>query len=228
MRVFLRPQFLLCSIVLVLARQASAQDPPTIVGTITAKSGETGFAPSAQEGQLAPATINSTLTNGSVLTTGKAGRMDVGIGATAMRLNGSTKVELCSFDEHLVQIGMDQGDVYVRVRGAPVADTYEIGTPQVSVILKTPGRYRIQVLPDKNTTVLIVREGDADVTGAGAEGPQSVHAPQSTQIVGQDVSHLSMNLKIPADEFEQICDKEDAALAQKPAPPCAPGVTGCE
>ena len=75
-----------------------------------------------------------------------------------------------------------------------------VDTPNTQVTLTRPGLYRIDVVPDRETTTLTVREGEALV--ALANGAQQTLPGQTVSVVGANPANADIRNSIGVDGFD--------------------------
>ncbi len=172
-----------CSIALVLSFLVPvllAADPPSVVGRLNLVTGEVSFRPGSLD-EWAPATINYPLTVGDHLWTDAAGRAELHVGSTAVRLDSNTEISFLNLDEQTVQLALSQGQLNVRLRQLEAGDTVEIDTPNSTITLLEPGSYSVDVQAEDSTS-LTVWQGHAQATAATDE--IDVPAGQTANVSG--------------------------------------------
>jgi hypothetical protein len=189
----------------VLAR-ADAGDPPARVARLNYQSGPVSFRPGSVE-EWAAATLNYPLTAGDHLWTDPEARAEMHIGSTAVRMGSQTALAFLNLDDRTVQISLTEGSLDIRIRYLDEGETFEVDTPNVAISLLRPGDYRIDADGDRNTTVVSVRAGEAEVTGGGSAFP--VRARQSAQVSGVDQVSQEVGALPPLNEFDQWCEQRD-------------------
>jgi len=107
----------------------------------------------------------------------------------------------------VAQFSLTEGTIEVRLRNLVEGDTYEVDTPNASIVLSRPGDYRISARGDDNVTLATVRSGEADIRAGGADTPLS--AGQSIQLTGQDTVSQEITPVIMQDAFDQWCQTRD-------------------
>lgn len=70
-----------------------------------------------------------------------------------------------------MQIRLSEGTLTIRVRNLTQNQVIEVDTPNLAFTPLRPGKYRIDVNPDSQTTIITVRDGEGEVTGGGAGVP---------------------------------------------------------
>jgi hypothetical protein len=159
-----------------------------------------------------PAEINRPLTTGDHLWVDEGGRAAIHIGTASLRLNSRTAFEFLNLDDSAVQIRLAEGSLNVHLRTLAENETFEVDTPNTAVSLLRPGEYRIDVNPSNETSTVIVRGGEAEVTGA--EQPFPIHAGELTRISGSDsLRYDTAGLPRP-DEWDEWCAARDRSEEQ--------------
>jgi hypothetical protein len=158
-------RFLLALLLLVAG--AAFADPPGRVGRISLVQGDVSFRAADREDSIA-AVLNWPVTGGNVVATAPYSRAEVRIGSTAVRLDGATELEFTALDDERIGLRLVSGSVALRVRDREDASELEILTPHGRVLLADTGRYRFDVDPGRDTTLVVVHEGAARFDGPGA------------------------------------------------------------
>jgi hypothetical protein len=213
-----RPLFLFPIFLLALTGAASADsgDPPARVARLSYMSGQVSFRPGSVE-DWAEATLNYPLTTGDHLWSDDNSSAEMHIGSTSLRLSAQTAVEFLNLDDRVAQISLHQGALNIRLRNLDGDQTFEIDTPGGAVSLVRAGNYRIDVLPDDNTTFVTVRDGEADVNGAG--NPFPVRTNEQARIAGDPPAPEIGAVRAP-DGWDQWCmdrDRNEDRAAQASA-----------
>ena len=95
-------------------------------------------------------------------------------------------------------------------------ESYEIDTPNGAVTLVRPGKYRIDADPERETTTVTVRGGDAEITAGGQAFP--VHARQSAFITGTDAPSTEVREALSSDNFDRWWQTRDDREDRRPPP----------
>ena len=151
---------------------AQDDDLPGRVGRVAEFAGQILLSPQDRPDEWEPIGINYPITSGVNLWVSGDGRAEVDYGGGQFRLAGDTNVHVARLDDRELALFIAQGRVIVRVRVQDPGEATRIDTPNTQVTLTRPGLYRIDVAPDRQTTTLVVREGEAQV--ALAERVQQV------------------------------------------------------
>src|SRR5689334_18487634 len=108
------------------------------------------------------ATVNTPMVRGDQLATGDKSRTELQLDyANVLRLSSNSDAKIADLTRTHIQIQLAHGFAGYSIFKGTEADV-EIDTPNVAVHPLKRGRYRVQVLGDDETEV-IVREGEAEV-----------------------------------------------------------------
>lgn len=188
-------------------------DPPSRVARLNYVNGQVSFRPDSVE-QWTAATLNYPLTTGDHLWADQGGYAEMHIGSTAVRLSGQTAFAILNLNDRAAQVSVSQGALNVRVRRLDPEEAFEVDTPNGAVSLLRPGEYRIDVYPDQNSTAVLVRGGEAEVTAGGQAFP--VHARQMGRFTGTDQISSEVVAAPGPDEWDRWClgrdQREDRAM----------------
>ena len=132
----------------------------------------------------ADATINRPLTTGDKLWTDQNSRAELDIGSAAIRLGSTTGLSFLNLDDQSAQLNVTAGTAIVHMRDLGENQSFEIDTPNVAVLLQSPGDYRVEVNDSGNSTVVKVSNGDAQVSATGQTVP--LHTQQALAFNGTD------------------------------------------
>ncbi len=156
---------LLVSSIALIAGIAHA-DPSYRVGRLALVGGTVSFSP-AGESEWVHAGLNRPLVTGDRLWTDNGGRAEVQIDGSALRLAPLSSVTVLNIDDRIAQFQLSQGTLNLRVWRLAPSQQIEIDTPNIAVVIREPGNYRIEVNPREVSTELLVREGRASAYGEG-------------------------------------------------------------
>ena len=141
-------------------------DPPDRVARLNYIQGSVSYQVSGDQDWV-QADPNRPLTTGDNIWADKDSRAEVHIGSTAIRLSSETGISFLNLDDRTVQLQLPQGTIEVHLRKIRRGDAFEIDTPNLAFTLTRAGEYRIETDPNGGSTVIIVREGEGEVTGGG-------------------------------------------------------------
>ena len=201
---------------LVAAGVACADDdPPSRVARLNFVDGSVSFQAAGHD-DWSEAVINYPLTTGDRLWADENSRAELHIGSAAIRLDSHTALAFLNLDDRMTQVRLSDGTINVTVRHLGDDDSYEIDTPNGAVTLLRPGRYRIDADPDRETTTVTVRGGEAEVTSGGQAFP--VHARQSAFITGADQPATEVRDALSTDNFDRWWETRDDREDRRPPP----------
>ncbi|HZP65985.1 MAG TPA: DUF6600 domain-containing protein [Rudaea sp.] len=143
-----------------------AADPPSRVARLSFVRGDVSFVP-AGENDWVEAQLNRPLVTGDKLWTDRGSRAELEIGGSAMRMDQNTSFDFLNLDDKTAQIELTQGSLNLRVRRLYDEQSYEVDTPTLAFVINRVGEYRIDVLPNGQSTVVTVLHGGGDAYGEG-------------------------------------------------------------
>ena len=185
---------------------AALADPPSRVARMGYLSGAVSLSP-AGENDWIQAAINRPLTTGDRVWTDAGARAEVQIGGAAIRMNAATGLAILNLDDSIAQLQLSQGSLNVRVRRLAPNQAFEVDTPNLALVFRQPGEFRIDVDPDGAATTIVVRKGQGEVYGADAA--YVVDARQPFRFAGtglRDYRHVDAPR---ADEFDRWSYEHD-------------------
>lgn len=141
-------------------------DPPSRVARLSHTTGTVSFSP-AGESDWVRASVNRPLITGDRLWTEPGARSELQLGAAAIRLGSRTSLALLNVDDRVAQVQLTQGTLNVRVWRFDRNQVLEVNTPHLAYSIRSPGTYRIEVDANGESTVVMVRSGQAEVFGEG-------------------------------------------------------------
>ncbi len=183
----------------VLPARLGAQDqddPPARVARLGYLQGSVSFLP-AGETEWVGAVPNRPITTGDQLWTDQDSRAEVQLGSAAVRLGPNAGFSFLNLDDDTIQIQLTSGMINISVRRLHDNDVFEVDTPNQAFTVFQPGRYRVAVDADGNTTVISVRVGEGQATGGGAS--YDLRAGQRATLSGTDQLYADVE---PIPEFD--------------------------
>ena len=175
-------------------------DLPGRVGRIAEFAGQLYLSPEDRATEWQPIGLNYPVSSGDNLWVSGDGRAEVDYGGGQFRLAGDTNVHVSRLDENRVALFIAQGRVIVRVRVLDAGDSARIDAPTSQIQLTRPGLYRIDVVPDRQSTYVTVREGEAVVTLAS--GAQQTLPGQTAIVAGPDPQYAEVRNGVNQDDFD--------------------------
>jgi hypothetical protein len=201
---------------LVAAGMACADDdPPSRVARLNFVDGAVSFQATGQD-DWSEAVVNYPLTTGDRLWADENSHAELHIGSAAIRLDSHTALAFLNLDDRMTQVRLSDGTINITIRRLDSDESYEIDTPNGAVTLVRPGKYRIDADPERETTTVTVRGGDAEITAGGQAFP--VHARQSAFITGTDAPSTEVREALSSDNFDRWWQTRDDREDRRPPP----------
>src|ERR1700678_3081752 len=176
---------ILAALLAVSAASAFGQaDPPSRVARLNFQQGPVSFRPGGVD-SWAAATTNYPVSTGDYLWADQGARAELHVGSTAIRMDQMTAISVLNLNDQIVQLSLTAGSLNVHIRYLGDTESFEVDTPNVSIMLLRAGDYRINADGDNNVTTVLVRGGNAEVT-AGASGAFNIPPGQSGRFAGVD------------------------------------------
>jgi len=202
-----RATTLLLALAITGAAIAADADPPARVARLSLIQGQVVYQ-AAGAGAPEEAELNRPLTWGDRLMTDRGSRAEMSIGTAAVRLDDSTDLTVANLDADIAQLELNSGTLGIHLRELGERETFEIDTPNATVLLLRPGDYRIEA-DTQGATVLVVRNGEAELDGGA--GPIRLGDQQELRFTGAeqlaDVEALG-----PLSEFDEWCIERERTL----------------
>ena len=203
---------------------ADQGDPPDRVVRLSYMDGAVSFEP-AGENDWSQATLNYPLTTGDRLWTDVNARAELETGNVAIRMSQQTDLTETNITDQLMQYGLAEGTLRIRVFTLQPDHTVEIDTPNAAITILQPGSYRIETYPNQNETVVTVNSGEVQVTGDNIN--QLVDSNQAVQLTGTNPVQLQWIAVAGPDSFDQWSSERDQkyqnAQARQYVSPEVPG-----
>ena len=137
----------------------------------------------------------------------RGARAELQLGSAAIRVGGATSLTLLNLDDRTAQVQLSQGTLNIRVRRLDRGQVFEVDTPNLAFSIRRPGRYRVNVDPDGDATMVTVRGGLAEVYGPGRAfvvGERLTYRFYDTGLRDYETFAL-----LPVDEFERWSSERD-------------------
>jgi len=143
--------------------------------------------------------INAPVVRGDQVATGQDARAEIQLDyANILRLAAHSQAKIADLTPKRIQVQVGQGYAsYTMLKGSE-ADV-EIDSPNVAVRPLRTGRYRVQVISDAQTDV-IVREGEAEITTL--QGSTRVHAGEMITVRGTDEPEYKVSTAPDRDDWD--------------------------
>ncbi len=208
-------KLLLAGMLAVACTAWADDDPPSRVARLNLVEGSVSFQ-AADHDDWSEAVINYPLTTGDRLWADENSRAELHIGAAAIRLDSHSALAFLNLDDRMTQVRLSDGTINVSIRHLDDNESYEIDTPNGAITLLRPGRYRIDADPDRESTTVTVRGGEAEVTSGGQAFP--VHANQSAFITGTESPTTEVRAALSNDNFDRWWENRDEREDRRPPP----------
>ena len=203
-------------------------DSPGRVARLSYTDGSVSLQPAGVE-DWADATVNRPLTTGDKLWTDQNSRAELDIGSAAIRLGSTTGLSFQNLDDQNAQLNVTAGTAIVHVRDLEQSQPIEIDTPNVAVLLQSPGDYRVEVNDAGNSTVVKVSNGDAEISATGQAVP--LHTQQALVFNGTNqVSAVRASVGAPdaLDSWSIDRDHRSEQAEEQNSQYIAPDVAGAD
>lgn len=157
---------LLLAVLVMCAAGVARADPPMRAARLAFVDGKASLSP-AGDGQWYAAPLNRPLAPGDRLWTEQESSAEVQLGAATARVGPGSDLSVLDFDDRIAQFRLTQGTLRLRVQRIEPGQSYEIATPNLAFTVAAPGEYRVDVDAGDDSTVVMVRRGQARVDGQG-------------------------------------------------------------
>ncbi len=196
---------------------ADEDDPPSRVARLAYAHGNVSFNPAGTDDWV-NAVVNRPITTGDKLWSDNGARAELHIGSAAIRLSGNTGFSFLNLTDQAVQLRLTEGTLNIRVRRLGEDEAFEVDTPNVAFSILRPGRYRINVNDAGDGTVVVVRDGEGEVTGGGSA--YTLHPREEGWFNGTDYVEADIQgIREDADDFDHWCfdrdRREDHAISAR-------------
>jgi hypothetical protein len=151
-------------------------------------------------GRVSDFGVNYPVTSGDNLWVAPDGRAEIDFGSGQLRLAGDTNLQVSILDEHRLALFIASGRVILRMRTLEPGDSALVDTPYIQIQINRPGLYRIDVAPERQHTVLMVRDGEADVRFGG--GTQQILPGHMATISSADPANIALQSGFGTDGFD--------------------------
>jgi hypothetical protein len=162
---------------------ADQDDPPSRIARLSYIDGSVSFNPAGTDDWVT-AVMNRPMTTGDKLWADHDSRAELHLGSASIRLGANTGFSFLNLDDKTTQLQLTEGALRIRVQRLNRDEAFEIDTPNLAFSVLSPGIYRIDVNQAGDTTVVVARQGEGEVTGGGQTF--SVHSDESGTFTGTD------------------------------------------
>ena len=153
---------LILAVMAMVSSAADAQEPPLRVGRLAYAEGSVAVYHDPRDG-WEKAYVNLPLTSENSIWTDPESRAEMRVSGTALRLDELTQLDIAVLDDDDLAAFVPQGSVSVRVRHFDNRHRLDFGTPHARFRFYGVGRYRVDVDPDREETLLTVFAGTASM-----------------------------------------------------------------
>jgi hypothetical protein len=191
---------------------ADDDDPPGRVARLGFIRGNVSFEPAGTEDWVS-AVINRPLTTGDKLWNDNDSFSELHLGSASIRLSSNTGFTFLNLTDNMTQVQLSEGTLNIRVRRLGEDETFEVDTPNLAFTLLRPGNYKVNVNEAGDATVVIVRDGQGEVTGGGSAytiHPEEVGTFHGTDQIDADIESWDNS----SDDFDEWCSERDRRIDQ--------------
>ena len=189
---------------------ADDDDPPGRVARLGYVRGNVSFEPAGTDDWVS-AVINRPLTTGDKLWNDADSFSELHLGSASIRLGSNTGFSFLNLTDNMTQVQLTEGTLNIRVRRLDEDETFEVDTPNLAFTLLRPGNYKVNVNEAGDATVVVVRDGQGEVTGGGSAytiHPREVGAFNGTDQIGADIESWDNS----SDDFDEWCFERDRRI----------------
>src|SRR4051812_10252115 len=147
--------FILCS------APALADDPPAQVGRVALTQGLVRISDDEIGAPAATAQVNWPVTSHNTVTTARGARTELRIGASSVRLDSDSALEVSELDDNNLRLHLHYGSANIRIVDPDVLAGFELTTPQARVRMQQPGHVRVDAERFVGTSTVEVFDGVA-------------------------------------------------------------------
>jgi hypothetical protein len=197
---------------LLIPQRAAADDddPPGRVARLGFIRGNVSFEPAGTEDWVS-AVINRPLTTGDKLWNDNDSFSELHLGSASIRLVSNTGFTFLNLTDNMTQVQLTEGTLNIRVRRLGDDETFEVDTPNLAFTLLRPGNYKVNVNEAGDATVVVVRDGQGEVTGGGSAytvHPQEIGTFNGTDQIEADIESWDNS----SDDFDEWCSDRDRRI----------------
>ncbi len=189
---------------------ADDDDPPGRVARLGFVRGTVSFEPAGTEDWVS-AVVNRPLTTGDKLWNDNDSFSELHLGSASIRLGSNTGFSFLNLTDDTTQIRLTEGTVNIRIRRLDDNETFEVDTPNLAFTLLRSGSYKVMVNEAGDATIILVREGQGEVTGGGSAyivHPREIATFNGTDQIDADVQGWDNS----SDDFDNWCAERDARI----------------
>ncbi|KTD82209.1 DUF6600 domain-containing protein [Legionella waltersii] len=204
--------YVLFSLPLIVTSSIASADPSTRVARISLISGVVSYLP-ASETKWIKTNLNRPLVLGDSLWSDTDSKVELQLGLATTRLGSRTSVQILNLNNQIAQFKLSDGTFALNVVQLKPNQVYEIDTPNLAVIIKKNGYYRIDV--NNASTTVTVRKGQTDVYGE--KSAYTINQGQTCQFKGTKLQGYQCSAVGPIDGFDRwSMDRDQPQKINKP------------
>ena len=189
---------------------ADEDDPPSRVARLAYAHGTVSFNPAGTDDWV-NAVVNRPITTGDKVWNDEGARSELSIGSSIFRLGSTTGFSFLNLSDNMTQVRITEGTLQIRVRSLGEDETFEVDTPNLAFSILRPGNYKINVNEGGDGTVVIVRDGEGEVTGGGSA--YTIHPREIGTFNGTDQLDADVERWHPDDDdFDGWCSDRDRRI----------------
>lgn len=189
-----------------------AAESVSSVGRLSYISGRVNFLPAGESAWIQVG-VNQPLTTGDrlELNGNGNGRGELQLSGTVVRLAGNSDLSIGRFDDGAIQLQLSQGTLIVKFRRMAGSQIVEVITPNLSITLRQPGEYRLDVDAQMvTTTTLHLRSGQAELRSNGSAYIVTARPP--LRFAGTDLRDYQQLSSVPSDGFDRWAAEREQQL----------------
>ena len=214
------------SIAMVVLAAVAQAAPPTRVARLGHLQGDVSLL-EAGDSDWIQALLNQPLTTGDRLWTDQGAGAELQLEGAAIRMGEQSNLNVLDLDERITLLQLSQGALRVRVRMLGPQQSIEVDTPNLALVLRRTGDYRIEVDPQSGATLVLVRSGLAEVFGDGTTYRVDNH--QAYRFYGTRLSDYEGVSDYRSDELDRWAQERERRLDSSASARYVPmGVVGYE
>lgn len=209
----------------VFATLAQAELPPR-VARLGDLAGEVSLL-EAGNADWVQAPLNQPLASGDNLWTDQNARAELQVEGAAFRLGELSNLSILNLDEGLTRLQLMQGALRLRVRTLGPEQSIEVNTPNLTLVLRRAGDYRVEVGTQDGATQVLVHSGMAEIFGENAT--YRVSDRQAYRFYGTGLSEFAKVSDYGLDELDRWAMARERRLDDSVSARYVPaGVVGYE
>jgi len=189
---------------------ADDDDPPGRVARLGYVRGNVSFEPAGTDDWVS-AVINRPLTTGDKLWNDTDSYSELHLGSASIRLGSTTGFTFLNLTDNTTQVQLTEGTLNIRVRRLGDDETFEVDTPNLAFTLLRPGNYKVNVNEAGDATLVVVRDGQGEVTGGGSA--YTIHPRETGTFNGTDQIDADIeSWDNSSDDFDDWCSERDRRI----------------